>query len=92
MENGKWKSKQEQAMMNSIIDKLQSLPAETKKSDIWKISMAIALDDGSAYYDDMYEAVSYYLSLGFTPEEICKQINFGSLNVDADEIRKLFNI
>ena len=27
-----------------------------------------------------------------TPEEICEQINFGSLNVDADEIRKLFNI
>ena len=79
-------------MMNSIIDKLESLPAEIKKSDIWQISMAIALDDGSAYYDDMYEAVDYYLSLGFTPEEICNQINFGSLNVDADEIRKLFNI
>ena len=54
--------------------------------------MAIALDNGSAYYDDMHETVSYYLSLGFTPEEICEQINFGSLNVDADEIRKLFNI
>ena len=79
-------------MKNSIIKKLQSLPAEIKKTDTWKISMAIALDDGSAYYDDMYEAVSYYLSLGFTPEEICKQINFGYLNVDADEIRKLFNI
>ena len=80
------------SMKNSIIDKLESLPDEVKKSDIWQISMAIALDDGSAYYDDMYDAVSYYLSLGFTPEEICDQINFGSLNVDADEIRKLFNI
>ena len=79
-------------MKDSIIEKLQSLPEEIKKSDIWQISMAIALDSGSAYYDDMYEVVSYYLSLGFTPEEICKQINFGSLNVDADEIRKLFNI
>ena len=79
-------------MKNSIIKKLQSLPEEIKKTDTWKISMAIALDDGSAYYDDMYEAVSYYLSLGFTPEEICEQINFGSLNVEADEIRKLFNI
>ena len=79
-------------MKNSIIKKLQSLPEEIKKTDTWKISMAIALDDGSAYYDDMYEAVSYYLSLGFTPEEICDQINFGSLNVEADEIRKLFNI
>ena len=79
-------------MMNSIIDKLESLPEEIKKSDKWKISMAIALDDGSAYYDEMYEAVDYYLFLGFTPEEICQQINFGSLNVDADEIRKLFNI
>ena len=79
-------------MKNSIIDELESLPAEIKKSDIWQISMAIALDNGSAYYDDMYNAVSYYLSLGFTPEDICNQINFGSLNVDADEIRKLFNI
>ena len=79
-------------MENSIIDELQSLPEEVKKSDIWQISMAIALDDGSAYYDEMYEAVDYYLSLGFTPEEICKQINFGCLNVDSDEIRKLFNI
>ena len=79
-------------MKESIINELQSLPAEIKKTDIWQISMAIALDDGSAYYDDMYDAVSYYLSLGFTPEEICQQINFGCLNVDADEIRKLFNI
>ena len=75
--------------MNSIIDKLESLPEEIKRTDRWKLAMAIALDDGSGYYDDMYEAVSYYLSLGFTPEEIYEQINFGSLNVDADEIRKL---
>lgn len=78
--------------MNSIINELQSLPEEVKKSDKWKLAMAIAIDNGSAFYDDMYEAVDYYLSLDFTPEEICNQINFGSLNVDADEIRKLFNI
>ena len=79
-------------MENSIIEKLQSMPDEIKKTDIWKTSMAIALDSGTAYYDDMYEAVDYYLCLGFMPEEICNQIDFGSLNVDADEIRKLFNI
>ena len=79
-------------MKESIIDKLESLPEETKKSDKWKLAMAIALDNGSAYYNDMYETVDYYLFLGFTPEEICEQINFGCLNVDADEIRKLFNI
>lgn len=79
-------------MKDSIIEKLKSMPAEEKKSDIWRISMAIALDSASAYYDEMYEAVSYYLSLGFTPEEIYEQINFGSLIVEADEIRKLFNI
>ena len=79
-------------MKDSIIEKLQSLPEETKKSDKWKLTMAIALDNGTAYYDDMYEAVDYYLRLGFTPEEICEQIDFGSLNVDAAEIRKLFNI
>ena len=77
-------------MKNSIIDKLQNLSEEVKKTDKWKLAMAISLDSGSAYYDDMYEAVSYYLFLGFTPEEICNQINFGSLNVNADEIRKLF--
>ena len=79
-------------MKDSIINKLQAMPDEVKKSDIWRISMAIALDSASAYYDEMYEAVSYYLSLGFTPEEIYEQINFGSLIVEADEIRKLFNI
>ena len=79
-------------MKENIIEKLQSLPEETKKSDKWKLAMAIALDNGSAYYDDMHEAVGYYLSLGFTPEEIHEQINFGSLIIDADEIRKLFNI
>ena len=79
-------------MENSIIEKLKAMPDEIKKSNKWQISMAIALDSGSAYYDDMYEAVDYYLSLGFTPEEICQQINFGCLNVDADEIIKLFNI
>ena len=79
-------------MKDSIIEKLQAMPDETKKSDIWRISMAIALDSASAYYDDMYEAVSYYLNLGFTAEEIYEQINFGSLIVDAAEIRKLFNI
>ena len=65
---------------------------EIKETDKWKLAMNIAMDNGSAYYDDMYEAVDCYLHLGFTPEEICQQINFGSLNVDSGEIRKLFNI
>ena len=75
----------------SIIEKLQSLSEEIKKTDRWKLAIAIALDKGSAYYDDMYEAVDCYLHLGFTPEEICNQINFGSLNVDSEEIKTLFN-
>ena len=79
-------------MKVSIIEKLQSLPDEIKKTDKWKLAMAIALDNGSAYYDDMYESVDCYLHLGFTPEEICKQINFGILNTDADEIRNIFNV
>lgn len=79
-------------MMNSIIEKLQSLPEEIKRTDRWKLAMAIAIDNGSAYYDDMYEAVDCYLHLGFTPEEICNQINFGSLNVDPNEIRNIFNV
>ena len=79
-------------MMNSIIKKLQSLPEEIKETDKWKLAMAIALDSGSAFYDDMFEAVDCYLHLGFTPEEICQQINFGSLNVEADEIRNIFNV
>ena len=78
--------------MNSIIDKLQSLPNEIKETGKWKLAMAIALDNGSAYFDDMYEAVDCYLHLGFTPEEICNQINFGCLNVDAGEIRNIFNV
>ena len=79
-------------MKNSIIDELQSLPEDIKKTDKWKLAMAIALDKGSAYYDDMYEAVDCYLHLGFTPEEICNQIEFGSLNVDAAEIKTLFDV
>ena len=76
----------------SIINKLESLPAEIKRTDKWKLAMAIAIDKGSAYYDDMYESVDCYLHLGFTPEEICQQINFGSLSVEADEIRNIFNV
>ena len=79
-------------MKNTIIEKLQSLPEEIKKTDKWKLAFAIALDKGSAYYDDMYESVDCYLHLGFTPEEICNQINFGTLNVEAGEIRNIFNI
>ena len=79
-------------MKDSIINKLEAMPDEEKKTDIWKISRAIALDNGTAYYDEMYEAINYYLWLGFTPEEICEEVNLGSLSVDADEIRKLFNI
>lgn len=79
-------------MKETIIEKLQSLPEEIKATDKWKLAMAIALDNGSAYYDNMYEAVDCYLHLGFTPEEICNQINFGSLNTNADEIRNIFNI
>ena len=78
-------------MKVTIIEKLQSLSEEIKRTDKWKLAMAIALDNGSAYCDEMYEAVDCYLHLGFTPEEICKQINFGSLNVEADEIKTLFN-
>lgn len=79
-------------MKESIIEKLESLPDEIKETDKWKLAMAIALDKGSAYYDDMYEVVDCYLHLGFTPEEICNQVNFGSLNTDADEIRNIFNV
>lgn len=79
-------------MKETIIEKLQSLSEEIKETDKWKLAMNIALDNGSGYYDDLYEAVDCYLYLGFTPEEICNQINFGSLNTDAGEIRKLFNV
>ena len=79
-------------MKVTIIEKLESLPEEIKKTDKWKLAMAIAIDNGSAYYDDMYEAVDCYLHLGFTPEEICSQINFGSLNVEKDEIKRLFDV
>ena len=64
-------------MNNSIINELQSLPEEVKETEKWKLAMAIAIDKGSAYYDDMYEAVDCYLHLGFTPGEICNQINIG---------------
>lgn len=79
-------------MMNTIIEKLQSLPKEIQETDKWKLAMAIALDNGSAYYDDLYEAVDYYLHLGFTPEEICNQINFGTLKTNSDEIRNIFDV
>ena len=79
-------------MKETIIDKLQSLPDEIKETDKWKLAMAIALDSGSAYIDDLYEAVDCYLHLGFSPEEICSQINFGSLCVDVDEIKEVFNV
>ena len=79
-------------MKENIIKKLESLPEEIKRTDRWKLAMAIAIDKGSAYYDEMYEAVDCYLHLGFTPEEICEQINFGSLNVDEGEIKRLFNV
>ena len=79
-------------MKNSIIEKLESLSEEIKETDKWKLAMAIAIDNGTAYYDDMFEAVDCYLHLGFTPKEICEQINFGSLNVDSDEIKTLFDV
>ena len=80
-------------MKNSIIEKLESMSDEVKKSYTWKLAMAIALDDGTAYYDDMYKAVNYYLSLGFTPEEICEQINFyETWKVNPESIKRLFNI
>ena len=79
--------------MNSIIEKLESMPDEEKKTYRWQLAMNIALDNGSAYCDNMYESVSYYLGLGFTPEEICEQISFfGTWNVDPESIKRLFNI
>ena len=74
-------------MKDTIIEKLESLTDEIKNTAKWKLAMAIALDNGSCYYDDMYEAVDCYLHLGFTPEEICEQVNFGSLNVDECRCR-----
>lgn len=79
-------------MENNIINKLETMSDEEKNTDIWRTSKAIALDNGTAYYDEMYEAINYYLYLGFTPEEICNQVNLGSLSVNADEIKRLFNI
>ena len=80
-------------MKETIIEKLESMPDKIKETDKWKLAMAIAIDNGSAYFDDMYEAVDCYLHLGFTPEEICEQINFfETWNVDAEEIRNVFDI
>ena len=79
-------------MKETILEKLESMPDEIKRTDKWQLAMNIALDNGSAYYDDMYEAVDCYLYLGFTPNEICEQINFGSLNTDAAEIRNIFDV
>ena len=80
-------------MKDNIIEKLQAMPDEVKKTDMWQLAMNIALDNGTAYYDDMYEAVNYYLSLGFSPKEVCEQINFyETWNVNPESIRKLFNI
>lgn len=79
-------------MKETIVEKLQNLPEEIKDTAKWKLAMAIALDNGSAFYDEMYDAVDCYLHLGFTPQEICSQINFGSLNVDEEEIRNIFNV
>lgn len=80
-------------MKDSIVDRLQSLPEEVKKTDMWQLAMNIALDNGTAYCDEMYKVVSYYLSLGFTPEEICEQINFyETWNVNPESIKRLFNI
>ena len=81
-------------MKDSIIEKLENMPAEEKKSYKWKLAMAIATDNsGSAYCDNMYESVRYFLDLGFTPEEICEQISFfGTWNVDPESIKRLFII
>ena len=79
-------------MKETIIKKLESMPDEIKETDKWKLAMAIAVDNGSAYYDEMYEAVDCYLHLGFSPEEIYEQINFGTLNVDSNEIKDIFNV
>ena len=38
------------------------------------------------------EAIDFYLRLGFTPEVICNRIEFGCLNVDSSEVRKIFNV
>ena len=78
-------------MKNSIIEKLESLSEEIKETDKWKLALAIALDNGSAYYDDMYEAIDCYLHLGFTAEDCLDQIEYGKWNFKKPYLESLEN-
>lgn len=73
-----------------IIEELESLSDEVKETSKWQKAYAIATNDGTAEYPDVWTAISYYKFLGYSSEEIVEQIDFGSWNISVKTIENIY--
>ena len=75
---------------DDIIEELESLSDEVKGNRLWQKAYAIATNDGTAEYQDVWAVISYYKFLGYSSEEIAEQIDFGKWNISVKTIENIY--
>lgn len=74
-----------------ILTELESMENRTHNEEARQMAISLVENDGTLSYDQAARAVSYIGALGFSAEEIMKQIDFGKWNFRKDYIEKLIS-
>lgn len=74
-----------------ILTELESMENRTHNEEARQMAISLVENDGTLSYDQAARAVSYIGTLGFSAEEIIKQVDFGKWNFRKDYIEKLLS-
>lgn len=74
-----------------ILTELESMENRTHNEEARQMAISLVENDGTLSYDQAARAVSYIGKLGFSAEEIMKQVDFGKWNFRKDYIEKLLS-
>lgn len=74
-----------------ILTELESMENRTHNEENRQLAISLVENDGALTYDQAARAVVYIGTLGFSAEEIMKQVDFGKWNFRKDYIEKLLS-
>ena len=74
-----------------ILTELESMENRTHNEEARQMAISLVENDGTLSYQEAARAVSYIGTLGYTAEEIMKQVDFGKWNFRKDYIEKLLS-
>lgn len=74
-----------------ILEELESMENRTHNEEARQLAISLVENDGCLTYDQAARAVRYIGTLGFSAEEILKQVDFEKWNFRKDYIEKLLS-